>query len=365
MDSSFMHVEPQQYVRLCIKMAVYITPGQYDWSVLIILPIVAAIIVGILYTTSIIGSTYYKIAAYGISLIVVGVVLYAIVATSIQATTYPAIPPVANSQDPFSYDPGETANGVVVFAGNGTAIPDQYNCNLKSSNTIYTANQCDCKLGYYGKMCEYEGFDENYVSLTTTTPYSATMLASFTAPLLTTWPITTVTGCTNTCTSNSACLGVTYANKTCTQYSALTFSQAPVQTNIDPPVLDTTLYLNKSRLLGVDFQGYFNIIFGVVPVRYFVGNGLAVATSSSIHITSGGTRIGYYPVGVQSTFAGIPDAIIVGTRGTLYISPTQLPPAGTPIDPRTSFSATTPIILARTNFPYSATNISYWVRLDA
>jgi hypothetical protein len=161
------------------------------------------------------------------------------------------------------------------------------------------------------------------------------------------------------------CLAVTYAGTTCTQLSALGFAQAPIQTTLDPPVLDTTLYINKSRLLSVQFQGYFNVIFGTLPVRYFVGNGVTSATNTNFHVTSNGTRIGYYPVGIQSSVAGIPDFIIVGTTGTLYISPNQIPPPGS-IAPGqgTLVALHAPLVLGKASFPYTQTGVSYWLRLD-
>lgn len=344
------------------------SPGTYDWTSLIVLPILAAVIIGILYTTSIVSNVYYRIAAYLLSLVIVGLFIYGAAAASIAApaptTSQQA---VSESRDPFTYDPGETATGVVVFNGNAAALPTQYNCNLKSSHTVFEDGQCNCATGFYGRMCEYQGFGDDYVSLTTNTVATLTAMPSQPAPTLSSWPTaTTVTGCTNICTSNPQCVGVTYANGTCTQYSAISFPSAPIQTNIDPPVLDTTLYLNKSRLLAVNLQGYFNVIFGVLPVRYFVGNGITSATSTNVHVTSGGSRINYYPVGVQSSFAGIPDWVIVGTPGTLYISPNQIPPRGSIVPGQgTLVALTAPIIVPKDRFPYTQNGVSYWVRLDA
>lgn len=328
--------------------------------------IMAAVLVAIIYTTSLTRSTTYRVFAYGVSVVIVGVFIYGAVSSSLNTgTPAPVSPTIAAEQDPFTYDPGETANGVVVFAGNAAALPTQFACNLKSMNTVYENNQCNCKTGYYGRTCEFEGFDESYVSLTTTTVYSATSMPSQTVPSLSTWPNTTTDGCTNICTANPMCIAVTYANKVCTQISALSFSSAPIQTSIDPPVLDTTLYINKSRLLAVNFQGYFNVIYGILPVRYFVGNGITSATSTNVHVTDNGTRIGYYPIGVQSSFAGIPDWIIVGTPGTLYISPNQIPPKGSIVPGQgTLVALAAPIAIPKANFPFSGSSSSYFVRLD-
>lgn len=337
--------------------------GLFD---LILVIILAAVLVAVVYTTSLTGSTTYHIVACGVGLLIVGIFIYGAISQFLdQNTTTPTTTPVTETQDPFTYDPGETANGTVVFAGNASALPTQYMCNLKSMNTVYDNGQCNCKTGFYGSSCQFQGFDESYVSLTTTSTYSATSMQSQTVPSLSTWPNTTTGGCTNLCTSNPMCIAVTYANQVCTQISALSFPSAPIQTNLDPPVLDTTLYINKSRLLAVNFQGYFNVIFGILPVRYFVGNGVTSGTSTNVHVTENGTRIGYYPIGVQSSFAGIPDWIIVGTPGTLYISPNQIPPAGTITTVQgTLVKLTTPLALPKSQFPFAQGTTSYFVRLD-
>ncbi len=343
-------------------------PGSYNWPTLILLPIIGVgVLVGIIFTTSLVGSLAYQIFAFIASLIIVMIFIYGVAATATKATTTSAVPPaVAASRDAFTYDPGETSTGVVVFDGNAAALPDQYTCKLKSSHTVYEDGQCNCMTGYYGRMCEFQGFDDGYVSLTTSTPATALTAPSQPAATLSSWPVSsTVTGCTNICTANPACVGVTYANGVCTQYISLSFSQAPIQTDIDPPVLDTTLYLNKSRLLSVNFKGYFNIVFGVLPVRYFVGNGITSGTGTNVHVTASGSRIGYYPIGVQSTFSGIPDWIVVGTPGTLYISPNKLP-APSAITPGmgTLVALAAPLILPKDRFPYGKADASYWVRLD-
>lgn len=333
---------------------------------LALMAIMAAVLVAVIITTSLTRSTTYRVFAYIVSVIIVGVFIYGAVSQFTEtATTTSVSPQVASTRDPFTYDPGETANGTVVFSGNASALPTQYMCNLKSMNTVYENGKCNCKTGFYGDSCQYEGFDDSYVSLTTSTVYSATSMPSQTAPVLSTWPNTTTDGCTNICTSNPMCIAVTYSNRVCTQISALSFPSAPIQTDIDPPVLDTTLYINKSRLLAVNLQGYFNVIYGLLPVRYFVGNGITSATSTNVHVTDNGTRIGYYPIGVQSSFAGIPDWIIVGTPGTLYISPNQIPPAGTITQAQgTLVALTAPLALPKASFPFSGTSSSYFVRLD-
>lgn len=326
----------------------------------------AAVIVTILYTTAIVSNIYYTIFAVLLSMVIVALFIYE--GASSRVTSLPPVAPpvIKDTQDAFTYDPGETSTGVVSFSGNAAAIPDQYSCKLKSANSVYEDAQCHCKTGYYGRSCEYEGFDENYVSLTADIQPTLTALPSITTDVLSTWPTgSTSAGCTNICTSNPACLAVTYANKVCTQYSTVVFPKVPIQTTLDPPILDTTLYINKNRILSVKLQGYFDIIYGVLPPRYFVGNGISSGTDTNIHITQGGSRIGYYAAGIQSTFTGIPDWIIVGTTGTLYISPNRIPePSSVVPGQGTLVALTAPLRLSKSQFPYSQINTVYYVRLD-
>lgn len=340
--------------------------GGYDWTTIITFPIIAGIVVGIAYTTTLTSNIYYKIGAYALAVFVVGTFIYAMAASVLAVTTVPVQPPsVAASQDPFTYDPGESPNGVIVYSGNASALGNQYVCKLKSQNTTWEDGACECNLGYYGTMCEYSGFGNDYVSLTTATIDTISFLPSYTVSKLTTWPLTSSGGCTNQCTANNNCLGVTYSGTTCTQITALSFSGAPIQTNLDPPVQDTTLYLNKLRLLSVILPGYFNVIYGILPVRYFVGNDVASGTANPIHTTQSGTRIAYYTVGVNYTIGGIPDFIAVGSKGILYISTTVIPPRSSIIPNQGNLDAIgTPILLTKTQFPFTDTTKSYYIRLD-
>lgn len=344
--------------------------SSYDWSSVILLPIIGAIVIGIIYTATLTKSVLYRIGAYLLSLVIIGITIYAI-ASSFKESRTTVIPNPSSSttstQDPFTYDPGESPNGTIVYPGNASSFISQYNCNLKSQNTVWLNNSCQCKPGFYGKSCEFEGFGDDYVSLTTNSAFTATLIPSTMTNFLTTWPLsTTLTGCTNLCTANSNCVAVTYANDVCTQISALRFTTTPIQnTSLDPPVSNTTLYINKSRLLSVDLPGYFDVIYGVLPVRYFVGNGVSQLATKSVHVTCGGTRIFYFPVGTQYTISGIPDYVIVGTAGILRISPNAIPPR-TAIVPGqgTLVSIPTPVFMTRTEFPYTNPSITYYVRLD-
>lgn len=350
-------------------MAAAIAPnGQYDWTSLIMVVIVGIVITGIILTTTLPLGIYYRVGAYILCIVIAGVTIFVNVNAFTDITFIPdQFAVVATSQDPFIYDPGESPNGVIVFSGNASAFGDQYNCNLKSQNSYWDGtNQCQCKPGFYGITCEFQGFGNDYVSLTTTTPYTISTLPSSSVPSLTTWPLTTVDGCTNQCTANTNCIGVTYAGTTCTQITTLNFSSgAPIQTSLDPPILDTTLYLNKARLLAVNLAGYFNVIYGVLPVRYFVGNGISAGSPNPVHVTPSGTRIAYYAVGINYTIGGIPDYIIVGTNGTLYISPNVIPPRASIVPGQsTLFAAPTPILLTKQQFPFTDPTKSYYVRLD-
>lgn len=337
-------------------------------ATIIFLAILVAAVVALVIVASLTRNLYYRIGAVFMSILVVGLGIYAAVSTFTAPTEVNVPQEILATEDPFTYDPGQTSTGLVVFSGSGAALPDQYTCNLKSSNTVFENGTCNCKLGYYGYRCELQGFGDDYVSLTASGP-TATLSAmpSQSAPTLTSWPIaSTVSGCTNICTSNPQCLGVTYAGTMCTQYTSIAFPSAPIQnTKIDPPILDTTLYLNKSRLMAVNFRGYFDVIYGVLPTRYFVGNGVIGGGSSSVHATAGGSRVIYYPMGVASTISQIPDWIIAGTPGVLYISTFPIPPPNTITPGRAGVvSLITPLVLTRAHFPFTDATASYFVRLD-
>lgn len=347
-------------------------PVGYDWASLILLPIVAAVLIGIIYTASFkTTSGIARIAAIVAAIIIVGVFIYALVASYQTITPQTVSATVQATEDPFTYDPGATPNGVVMFAGNGSAFSgNQYNCGIKSSSTIWNAASatCQCRLGFYGTMCEFEAFSDRYVSLTSDTVFTTPSgPPSMPAPSLSTWPAgQTTEGCTNMCDTSNACLGVTYANGVCTQLTSISFSQAPIQTvTLDPPVLPTTVYLNRSRLHLVNMSGYFNVIFGTLPTRYFVGNFVASSTGSNIHITGSGTRINYYAIGVSYTFSGIPDYIIVNTTGVLNLSVSPIPARADIVPGGGSVvQFTTPLTLTKANFPFSVQGRSYYVRLD-
>jgi hypothetical protein len=339
-----------------------------NWFAVIGLPIIGAVITAaIIYTIIVVKNTVYTIIALIVAFLVVATSIFGAV-SYVHNAKAPAIPPPApaTTEDPFTYDPGESADGTIIFSGNASSLGSQYNCLSKSPNTSWINNACQCNTGYYGNMCQYQGFGSDYVSLTTVTTSTSSLLSSSTTQNLTTWPLqTTVTGCTNTCTANPNCLGVTYANTVCTQITALSFSGAPIQNvTLDPPVNASTMYLNKSRITGIKMPGYFTVIYGVLPVRYFVGNGIS-GTNNPVHVTDSGTRIVYYGIGVNSTIAGIPDFISVNTLGTLYISPTQIPPRVSIIPNQPTIVALpTPILLTKSQFPYTNQNQSYYVRLD-
>lgn len=344
--------------------------GGYDWASLLISPFVAAVLIGIIFTATMEKSGWVRAAAIITAIIITGVFIFAISPSAIAppdpATVSPA---VADSYDPFIYEPGATSTGVVIFSGNASAYGSQYNCGIKSGNTTWNsrAGNCQCKTGFYGPMCNYEGFSSDYVSLTTDTIFTTGGASSSPAPSLSTWPTEqTSQGCTNTCTAANSCLGVTYANGVCTQFTTINFPQAPIQnTTLNPPVLPTTLYLNLLRLQRVNMSGYFNAIFGTLPVRYFVGNGLSSASGGSVHVTSSGTRINYYVIGVNATLGGIPDYIMVNTAGILNLSTTPIPPAASIVPGSGSVvQFTTPIALPKSRFPFSVASQSYFVRLD-
>lgn len=349
----------------------------FSWSA-VYLPILGAVIAGLIVTATVHSSGTVKIIAYISATIVLAIFISSAVASTKPPEPTPVLPSVKATEDPFTYDPGATFNGEVIFSGNGSAFANEYNCTTKSANTRWEAalGACQCKLGFYGTMCEFEGFSDGYVSLTTTTPFTtdvSTPRITLHADSLSVWSSSsgssTTQGCTNMCDVTPNCLGVTYSNHQCTQILApMTFATAPIQnTDLNPPILPTTLYLNRGRLQGITMTGYFNIIFGVLPARYFVGNDVATSTTGSgIHVTTGGTRIGYYTAGMQYSFTGIPDFIIVNNAGVLNLSTTTIPPKANIVPGNASLvQFTTPILITKSNFPFGDPTITYNVRLDS
>lgn len=346
-----------------------LSPGEYNWATLIILPILGATLIALLYTTTIVKSIWFRIGAFVLSIVIVILSIFVVVNSALDNSPIPVQPnAIKSSQDPFTYDPGASPNGVVIFSGNASAFADQFTCTSKQTHTAWINGSCQCRPGFFGIRCEHEGFGDDYVSLTTDTIYTAIPGISTTSTALTTWPIaSTVSGCTNSCTSNPGCFGVTYANRTCTQYTLLNFSRAPLQTTtIDPPILDTTLYLNIDRIGGgTKFSGYFTMIYGVLPVRYFVANDVTT-TSSNVHVTGSGSQVRYYSVGIDYSFSGIPDFIIVNTTGILRLSASGIiPPRAAIISGNPSIvSIGCPVRITKTTFPFSASATTYTVRLD-
>jgi len=273
------------------------------------------------------------------------------------------------SPDPFTAIPGASTNGVLALNSDGTAFIDHNTCVVKSSNTLWVpmaSNKCQCTIGWFGPTCEERAYDANYVTLTTTSNISVTYATSFTADALTLWPgTTTVTGCTDECSLRNDCLGVAYHEGVCAPITAATFFGPPIQ---DTSVVanSDTIYLNQSRLTSIKMSGYYNVIFGTLPPRYFVGNIISGLTGQNYYVTNSNSRILLFVINSDNTFVGIPDFIIVNSLGNLYISTTPLPPAITPSTSGLIVSFATPITITRnvflTNFSRSTSSTTFYIR---
>lgn len=258
------------------------------------------------------------------------------------------------SPDPFTFDPGSADQLSTFHTNDASSYVDQYSCLTKSSNTIWSTDRkkCQCVTGWFGSTCEDRMYDDRYVSLTPvpSSRITPTYGAAVNTPNLTIWSTSVGTGCTDICNSNPNCLGVTYHQGSCTPILSLLFSGPPIQdtsvvTNSD------TMYLHKSRLNKINMVGYYNVIFGNLPARYFVGNVVAENTGQNYYLTNNNSRVVYFVTNADNTFVGIPDYIIVNNLGQLHISTSPIPnplPAGTGSGLIVSYS--TPIMLTKENF---------------
>lgn len=337
----------------------------YDWGTLIGLPIIAAIIIGLIFTLSLTKSVRVRVLSVILAIFLVGFMIFQPIWSTLHPDkTNPTILPISTA--PFTYDPGETTNGVITFPGNASSFTDQYTCALRGSNAEWLDSKCLCKVGYYGSRCEYQGFSAGYVSLTTTTPVTVTFGPSTTMDNLTVWPnVGSTTGCTNNCDLSTSCLGVTYSGNVCTQITSLSFTSGPpIQSDMVLPVLPSTLYLKKNSLSGVDMVNYYNVISGSsVPVRYFAGNGFSYGANSNIITTTNGIVIRNFLTTIDYTVSGVPDFVIVNFPGFLYISTSRISVASIPFaapNP-TTIKINTPVTLTKQNFPFSDNTISYHI----
>ncbi len=269
--------------------------------------------------------------------------------------------------DPFTYTPGSTNNGTVTLSTSASYFVDEQSCAVKSVNTVWSnlLNKCMCQTGWFGNSCAYETNDNSYVSLTSTSKMSITYGTSTTTDSLTLWPSTDATsGCTNQCTLlGTSCLGVTYSQGVCTPITALTFSVAPIH---DASIVanSTTIYLKRDSLQQVKMVGYYNVIFGALPPRYFVGNIVSGLTGQNYFTDNQGSRILYFTANTDNIFSGIPSYIIVNSLGTLYVSTSSIPSPVVPNSLLVSFS--TPAMITKdmflVYFGKSTSSTTFYVR---
>lgn len=287
-----------------------------------------------------------------------------------QASAGPQLTMITNvSPDPFTATPGASTNGIVTYTTNASAFVDHNTCLVKSPNTLWSTIQkkCQCKIGWFGNTCEERAYQNSYVALTTTSKASITYDHSFSTDALSLWPGTSdVSGCTDECSLRNDCLGVAYHEGVCAPITSATFFGPPIQDTSVASNSDT-LYLNLSRLQQIKMSGYYNVIFGTLPPRYFVGNIISGLTGQNSYVTNTNSRILFFVINSDNTFVGIPDFIIVNSTGNLYISTAPLPKVITPgVVSGLLVSYTTPITITKemflTNFARSTGSTTFYIR---
>ncbi len=236
--------------------------------------------------------------------------------------------------DPFTSNVGASSIGTLGISSDGGAFGDENSCVVLSQNTSWSSvnGECNCEVGWFGHTCENMVYSNDYVTLTASSGSNMTIIygTSFATDHLSLYSGLTGTGCTDQCTSmGTGCIGVTYSQGICTPITSLTFLGPPIH---DTSVIENsnTLYLHSAQLSRIKMSGYYNIVYGILPPRYFVGNIISGLTGQNSYTTNTNANVILLISGTDNIFVGIPDHIIVNSIGTLYIGTTPLPITITP-----------------------------------
>lgn len=288
------------------------------------------------------------------------------------ASKTPAIGPKTTvTPDPFTFVPGATETGVISRPIDGSAFTDENSCLTKSINTVWSGStkKCECETGWIGTSCENRSYSSSYVTLTTSSKFTAVYGSIVGVTDLTVWtPAIGKVGCTNICDGmGNNCVGVLYSEDNCTPITNLTFIGPPIQ-NTDAGITSDTMYLNISRLNVIKMVGFYNVLFGnTLPPRYFIGNEVSGLSGQNYFTTNTQVRVLNFAINTDYSFAGIPDYIIVNSPGTLHISTTVLPLTITSAS-GTLVNITTPVFINRETFliyfGQANSSITFYVRYN-